>query len=297
MDLLKQLNNAILFVEESLLSGDQPDLERAAKMVGLSEPSFHRLFSSLANIPLAEYIRRRKMTLATDDLRRTSYTVLDIAIKYGYKSADAFSRAFRSQHSISPSVYRKHGGFLKLYPPISFQINTQGGREMNCRLIHRKEIALYGISREYDLQKYPTHEALRSNMWDETSENIPRKICSGAWNHPTNNNFDGIWYGVWKEGKYFIGREQADVSFDSLEQVLLPAGQYIAFSTKPGGLAWEDIPSLTAEIFNSWLPNSTYQLVNETIIEVYHLWTDRDTRQKKRYFEIWLQVEEKTAEP
>lgn len=296
MDLLKHLNEAVLYLEETLRSGDGPDLTRAAKFVGLSELSFQRLFSSLVNLPLAEYIRRRKLTLAADDLRRTSRTVLEIAVKYGYQSADAFSRAFRAQHGITPSVYRKDGGALKLYPPVSFQISIQGAREMDFRLINREETVLYGVSREYDPQNYPTQEALRGFMWDEKSENIPQRICRGEWNHPVNHAFDGLWYGIWKDGKYFIGREKANVSFDSLEPCVLPAGQYAAFSTKPGGLAWEDIPSLTEEVLNSWLPSSAYQLVNETVIEVYHLWTDHDARKKNRYYEIWVQVEEKNPQ-
>ncbi len=35
--------------------------------------------------------------------------VIDLAIKYGYDSAAAFSRAFARQHSIAPSVYGKYG--------------------------------------------------------------------------------------------------------------------------------------------------------------------------------------------
>ncbi len=293
MDLLKQWNNAALYLEETLLSGDRPNLEKAAKIVGVSEPGFQRLFSSLVNMPLTEYIRRRKLTLAADDLRYTSHTVLELAVKYGYQSADAFSRAFRAQHGITPSAYRKDGGALKLYPPVSFQISIQGAREMDFRLINLEETALYGVSREYDPQSYPTREALRSFMWDEKSENVPQKICRGEWNHPVNHAFDGLWYGIWKDGKYFIGREKASVSFDPLELCVLPAGQYAAFSTKPGGLAWEDIPRLTEEVFHSWLPSSPYRLADENVIEVYHLWTDHDARKKNRYYEIWVRVEDK----
>lgn len=292
MDLLKQLNSAVLYLEEALLSGNQLDLAKAARYVCLSTSSFQRLFSSLVNMPLAEYIRRRKLTLAADDLRQTPCSVLEIAVKYGYKNGDAFSRAFRAQHGISPSAYRKNGGTLKLYPPVSFQISIQGAREMNFRLIDLKETVLYGVAKEYDPQIYPTREALRGVMWDEKSENVPGKISRGEWNHPVNRHFDGVWYGIWKDGKYFIGREKANVSFDSLESWALPAGQYAAFSTKPGGLAWEDIPLLTKEVEHAWLPSSGYRLADERIIEVYHLWTDHEVRRKNRYYEIWVQVEE-----
>ncbi len=43
-------------------------------------------------------------------------------------------------------------------------------------------------------------------------------------------------------------------------------------------------------IFDSWLPGPEYVLRNDDIIEVYHLWTDRDMRNKKRYYEVWIPV-------
>jgi AraC family transcriptional regulator len=72
-------------------------------------PPFHfqRMFSYLAEVPLGEYIRRRKMTKAAADLQSGSERIIDIALKYGYDSPTAFNRAFKSVHGIAPSEARK----------------------------------------------------------------------------------------------------------------------------------------------------------------------------------------------
>lgn len=88
-----------------------------------------------------------------------------------------------------------------------------------------------------------------------------------------------------------IAREKADVKTLEVEARTLPAGTYAAFKTECGGLAWEEFPKLFELIFDSWLPASEYKQKYDLAIEVLHLWTDHDLRQKNRYYEVWIPVE------
>lgn len=88
-----------------------------------------------------------------------------------------------------------------------------------------------------------------------------------------------------------IARERSDTKTDKLEMRKLPAGTYAAFKTECGGLAWEEFPKLFELIFDSWLPASEYKQKYDLAIEVLHLWTDHDLRQKNRYYEVWIPVE------
>ena len=90
-----------------------------------------------------------------------------------------------------------------------------------------------------------------------------------------------------------IARESGDVKTGELEARTLPAGTYAAFKTECGGLAWEEFPKLFELIFASWLPASGYKQKFNLAVEVLHLWTDHDLRQKKRYYEVWIPVEKK----
>ena len=159
---------------------------------------------------------------------------------------------------------------------------------MNFRLLELQETFLWGISRAYDDREYENPEIIRHRLWAEEEENIPGQLCKGAWNQPGSTAYDGLWYGIWKDGRYMIARAEGK---EGLEKCVLPAGTYAAFQTEKGGLAWEELPRLFEEIFDCWLPTSGYRPKGTLIVEVYHLWTDHETRKKNRYYEVWVPVE------
>jgi len=289
MNMLKQLNAAIEYIEANLCAGI--DLDRAAGIACVTADSFARFFSYMTGMTLTEYIRRRRLTLAAQDLRRRKTPIIDIAVKYGYDSAAAFSRAFAKQHGILPSVYRKNGGSIKVYSPASFHIMIRGAKEMDFRLIELKETEVCGVSRPYDGQGYETREELRHSMWAEDHEDVPGQLCEGRWNEQGNTAYDGVWYGIWQDGRYMIARRKCDVKDERLEMQRIPAGTYAAFKTECGGLAWEEFPKLFEQIFDSWLPASEYRQKYGIVIEVLHLWTDYALRKKNRYYEVWIPVE------
>lgn len=288
VDMLEQLNGAVKYMERNLRG--EVDFEEAAKVACVTKDSFQRFFSYMTGMTATEYIRRRRLTLAGYDLQQGGGRVIDIALRYGYESADAFARAFFRQHGITPSEARKSSAPLKVYPPVSFHITVKGARKMDFRLIDMEETVVYGVSRKFDRQAYSTREALRGSMWSEEGEFIPGRLCEGCWNQPGNHAYDGIWYGVWQDGRYMIAREKECVKPGELEKLVIPGGKYAAFTTRRGGLAWEELPRLFEEIFEAWLPSSGYEMDGDTVIEVYHLWTDHEQRRKNRYYEVLLPV-------
>ncbi|MBQ8741523.1 MAG: AraC family transcriptional regulator [Clostridia bacterium] len=288
MNMLNQLNSSIKYIEENLRK--EIDLTKAAELACISQDSFMRFFSYITGMTLTEYIRRRRLTLAAGDLTQSDTKIIDIAVKYGYESADAFSRAFTKQHGITPSHFKKHGGSLKVYPPATFDIIVKGAKEMDFRIIELKDTTVYGVSKQYEGQGYKTREELRHCMWASDCDDVPGRLCVGSWNEKGNTAYDGVWYGIWQNGKYMIARESNDTKNHTLEKRIIPAGTYAAFKTECGGLAWEEFPKLFELIFNSWLPASDYRQKGDLAIEVLHLWTDHDLRQKNRYYEVWVPV-------
>lgn len=289
MNMLKQLNAAIEYIEANLCT--EFDLDTAAGIACVTADSFIRFFSYMTGMTLTEYVRRRRLTLAAQDLQHGKTPIIDIAMKYGYDSATAFSRAFTKQHGITPSVYRKDGGSLKVYPPASFHIMIKGAKEMDFRIIELEETEIFGISKPYDDEGYKDREELRHIMWADRLDNIPEQLCEGKFDQPENTALDGVWYGVWQDGRYMIARKRDDVKTTQLERKIIPAGTYAAFTSERGGLAGVEIPKLFELIFDSWLPASEYKLRDDIIVEVLHLWTRRELRQQNRYYEVWIPVE------
>lgn len=162
---------------------------------------------------------------------------------------------------------------------------------MDFRIIELADTELYGVSKQYAGQGYRTREQLRHSMWANNCDDVPGQLCEGQWNQPGSTAYDGVWYGIWQNGRYMIARAEADVITHELETFRLPAGTYAAFKSECGVVAWEEFPRLFELIFDAWLPSSGYRQTCDLAIEVLHLWTDHDVRKKNRYFEVWIPVE------
>lgn len=123
MDSLNRMNKALAYIEEHLT--EDIDYREVAKIAHCSEYHFKRMFSFLSGIGLSEYIRRRRLTLAALDLKDTNLRIIDVAVKYGYDSADSFSRAFHSIHGILPSEARGENAQVKAFPRMTFQLSIK----------------------------------------------------------------------------------------------------------------------------------------------------------------------------
>ncbi len=143
MDSCTRLNEAIAYIEANLTN--DIDMREVARKAYCSEYHFKRMFSFLAGISLSDYIRRRRLTLAALDLSNASLRILDIAVMYGYSSADAFTRAFQHLHGMTPSEARQTGQTFKAFPRMTFQLTIQGGKEMNYRLEQKEAFHIVGL--------------------------------------------------------------------------------------------------------------------------------------------------------
>src|SRR5690349_15033416 len=104
MGCVESLQRAMDYMEERLL--EMIPMEEIAKQANVSVFHFQRTFAILTDITVGEYIRRRRLSLAAQELSNTNSKVIDIALKYGYDTPEAFSKAFRRQHGITPSQAR-----------------------------------------------------------------------------------------------------------------------------------------------------------------------------------------------
>ncbi|ABU75419.1 superoxide response transcriptional regulator SoxS [Cronobacter sakazakii] len=87
---------------------DQPlNIDVVAKKSGYSKWYLQRMFRTVMHQTLGEYIRKRRLQLAAQELRTTRRPIFDIAMDYGYVSQQTFSRIFRRQFDRTPSDYRQ----------------------------------------------------------------------------------------------------------------------------------------------------------------------------------------------
>lgn len=115
MENIDLLIEALDYIEKNLT--EQIKTEEIAKHLYVSKSKIEKLFRYFNNISIRDYIIRRRMSLAALDIsNQTECSILDIGIKYGYGSNEAFSRAFESVWHTTPSDFRKNPSKYELFP-------------------------------------------------------------------------------------------------------------------------------------------------------------------------------------
>src|SRR6188472_3672009 len=151
--MIAALNSAVEAVETHLAAEPSTplDLSALARLLGTTEHHLRRMFSSLATMPLSEYVRRRRMSMAAADLVAGDDDLLTVAVRYGYGSTEAFSRAFRAVHGTGPGDVRRDGGPLRTQPQIRFHLTVQGGIPMDTRITDLPTVRLVGHAKRVPL--------------------------------------------------------------------------------------------------------------------------------------------------
>ena len=280
MNILNELNEACNYIENNI--ENEIDIKEIARITNQSTDSINRFFVSILGITIKEYIRKRRLSLAVYDLQNSDEKITDIAFKYGFNSYDSFCKAFLNQHNVTPTQAKNPSCEVNIFPPATFEINVKGAQKIKFKICDLEEFEVYGISKNFNCQSSDRFKQ-EKEMWSSDYEHYPEKICQG---------YDGIWYGIFENGKYSIARKKEDVEFNSLEKIKIKSGKYAVFTTDKGGYAGDELSKTHDLIFNSWLKDTQYNIKREYIIEVFHLATDREKRRKNRYYEIYIPINE-----
>ncbi|NLG47111.1 AraC family transcriptional regulator [Gordonia sp. (in: high G+C Gram-positive bacteria)] len=155
--MIDNLNRLIDQIETRL--GDDLDVDELAAAMGTTGYHTRRMFSSLAGMPVSEYVRRRRMTVAATDVIGAE-DLLTIAVRYGYGSVEAFGRAFRAVHGVSHGDVRRNGGPLRSQPQLRFRLTVEGSTPMDARIIERPAFRLIGHAARVPL----VHEGINPHI-------------------------------------------------------------------------------------------------------------------------------------
>lgn len=283
MEWVERLNGAIAYLEEHL--ADEVDYVRLGQIACCSSYHFQRMFAYMAGVLLAEYIRRRRMSLAAVDLREKDAKIIDVAGKYGYSSPTAFNRAFQSVHGITPSAVKQEGVAVKSFPPITFKITVKGVEEMNYRIETKDAFRIVGVS-------VPLHRDIEQNFavipskWQEVSAEGTLGRLVELMDTPPMGVLGISTCNDPEPWKYYIAVSSSRDRGD-LEEYVVPRATWAIF---PGEGSNQSIQELERRIVTEWLPTSGYEYGNAPDVEVY-LNPDPQNAQ----YEVWIPVVKKQA--
>ncbi len=283
MEWIERLNEAIGYMEEHLLDGI--DYEQLGRIACCSSYHFQRMFTYMAGVPLSEYIRRRKMSLAAVDLQGKDMKIIDVAGKYGYSSPTAFNRAFQSVHGIAPSAVRNEGVPVKSFPAITFKITVKGVEEMNYRIEKKEAFRIVGVS-------VPLYQEIEKNFtvippkWQEISMDGTLQRLIGMMDTQPMGVLGVSVCNDREPWRYYISVATSQAA-DGLEEYTIPAATWAVF---PGEGTNESIQELERRIVTEWLPTSGYEYGDAADVEVY---LNPDPQNAK--YEVWIPVVKKQA--
>jgi AraC family transcriptional regulator len=81
-----------------------------------------RLFKEALGITPAAYLRRLRLSESALLLRDEKRSILDVALRYGYRSVDGYQRSFKKEFGINPRAYAKNPTPLPLFIPYDVEI-------------------------------------------------------------------------------------------------------------------------------------------------------------------------------
>lgn len=287
MDLLERMNGALRYVEENLT--DEIDFKEVARQAMCSEYHFTRMFSFLAGITLSEYIRRRRLTLAALELKGCNAKVIDVAVKYGYRSPDSFARAFHSLHGIKPSEAKNAGQLLKAYPTMTFQLTIKGGTEMNYRIVEKEAFRIVGLKKRVPIIFNGVNPEIAA-MWQSLNHEMIVELKNLSNIEPmglisASANFSEDRMEEKGELDHYIGVATTNACPDDLAQLEVPALTWAVFESV--GPFPETLQNIWGRIYSEWFPSSGYELAEGPEI----LWNEqKDTSVPNFKSEIWIPV-------
>jgi AraC-like DNA-binding protein len=78
-----------------------------ASAVGMSRSAFSARFTTLVGESPLQYLTRWRIHTAASTLRRENLALAELALRVGYESEAAFSKAFKRQFGTAPGLYRR----------------------------------------------------------------------------------------------------------------------------------------------------------------------------------------------
>lgn len=278
MEWVERWNEAIRYIEAHLT--EEIDYAQLGRIACCSVYHFQRMFAYLAGVPLAEYIRRRRMSLAAADLQSTGIRVIDAAAKYGYDSPTAFNRAFQAVHGMPPSAVRGGGVPVRSFPAIRFQVTVKGAEEMNYRIETKEAFRIVGVS-------VPLHKDIEQNFavipqkWQQIAEDGTLQRLAGMMDAPPMGVLGVSTCNDAEPWRYYIAVSSRQPTGD-LEEYTVPAATWAVFAGEGTNAS---IQELERRIVTEWLPTSGYEYGSAPDVEVY---LSPDPEHAK--YEVWIPV-------
>lgn len=248
------LNKIVDYIESNLT--EKIDFKYLAKKLGLNMFIMERVFSIITNTSIKEYIRKRRLSLAYEEIKNTDNKIIDVAVKYGYESSVSFARSFKREFNVAPSKIRKDkSSVYKMFPKIDFSYDFNYDSIVKFSIKNIKTFNVYGnLVFAKNLEDF--HYKIRM-LYKELKENKSYDMYN-------ENERYAISYFKNGEYHYLLGSKKGIKESDVLK---IKDGKYAIFEV--GSLKQKDIIKTYDFINKIWNNSSRINIISKLKIEVY----------------------------
>lgn len=247
----ERFENLIEYIEENLYE-EKISYKKLSQILGVNEYTMHRIFLFVTNYTLAEYIRKRRLSMSALDLLKGNEKIIDIAIKYNYESSQAFSRAFKSMMGFLPSQILENQNNIKFFSKYELQ-NEEVAEEFNYHIKNNIKFIFYTISMKTTTQN--CHKEAPT-FWKNNYKFIEGKSEFGLFQYDKKSNKS--------EGIYYIASKE---EFKNSKKLDLPENDYLVFDYK--FINPEELDKFFKKIYRVIIPSFGYELIDLPDIEEY----------------------------
>jgi AraC family transcriptional regulator len=277
------VNKALWFIESHF--AQDITLDTIAAAGGVSRYYLSRAFGYSTGHSIMRYVRGRRLTQSARALVNGAPDILAVALDAGYSSHEAFTRAFREQFGFTPEAVRAQGNLdnIELMEPLKMEEILIDTLE-TPRFVTGKALLIAGLGERCDFEGSAGIPA----QWQRFVPHIGRVA----------GQVDGTAYGVCCNSddagnfEYVCGVEVRDFSGIPKEwaRVRIPEQHYAVFVHRDHV---SKIRSTWHTIWNKWLPESGYQVIDAPFYERYG--EEFDSQTGMGGAEIWLPVSRSEA--
>lgn len=247
------LNKIIDYIEYHI--EEKIDTKNLAKIAGMNDFIFQRVFTFISGMTVNDYIKRRRLSHAYEDIKNTSDKIIDVATRYGYNSVASFNRAFKNLFQVTPNACRKSKTNYRTFPILYFDNNFINRYEIDYEIKTIKELTVY--CRYVESDDYENLLYKIRKLYDALKKSGEHREFGEAGMYAMYKEKDDKYY-------YYVGSK---LKKDGLKECKLKSGRYAIF--KVNSRKQRDICDMESRIYKQWYMSTNYTLGPNENFEYY----------------------------
>jgi AraC family transcriptional regulator len=285
MNWLQIINDSIDYIEDHI--DEDITLHQLASRYYVSDYHFSRVYQIICGVGFADYLRKRRLSLSAIDVINNK-SILDVALKYGYQSHEAFSKAFKKFHGVTPKEARQQDNVLKHYSRLSFHITKKGDTKMDYQIKRDQGFVFLGKSMRITKGKKQLQEKL-PKLWEKTMGN---KGFDKLKQYASKKRPVGIVYDInpdTEEFSYLVGVEvEQPIQVDSYDTVVIEPTTFVGFKSR--ATSTNELHKIKQDIYMNWINDNKFDFIPVAELELY---SSKEDSEDIYQFEYWISIEMK----